>query len=214
MSDNIDSKSGEGLDTPDGVELTLSAETSESTEASYTGYITILLMALAVVMFGRIHFNENSSGLRPDIFNHNVPWDAKAELKDDRTPYEKGMAGYKKACVACHQVDGNGLPGQFPPLAGSEWVNGPKEISINVVLNGLAGPIEVKGTKFNGAMPPLGGALSDEQFANILTFVRGNKDWGNESSEVTAEDVKAVREAAKGKGQWNGPALLKLHPLK
>ncbi len=95
-------------------------------------------------------------------------------------------------CATCHQVDGKGLPGTFPPLAGSELLTGPVEKPIAIVLHGLTGPVPVSGTEYNGMMMPWG-TLSDEQIAAILTYERSS--WGNTASAVTPEEVAAVRKA-------------------
>jgi mono/diheme cytochrome c family protein len=86
-----------------------------------------------------------------------------------------------------------GAPGQFPPLAGSEWVNEsePGRV-IRAVLNGLQGPISVHGQNFNNVMVPWN-SLSDEDIAAVITFVRQNKEWGNTASAVTPAQVQAVR---------------------
>jgi mono/diheme cytochrome c family protein len=98
-------------------------------------------------------------------------------------------------CAACHQASGQGMPGAYPPLAGSEWLNGNPEVPIRIVLHGLQGPITVKGASFNSAMTPFADQLSDAEIAAILTYERSS--WGNHSSGVTAEQVKTVREATK-----------------
>jgi nitrite reductase (NO-forming) len=122
----------------------------------------------------------------------------------------KGAKVFSDVCAACHQSTGQGLAGQFPPLAGSEWVleEGPNRI-IRLVLNGIAGPIEVKGVPFNNAMPPWKEVLNDDQIANVLTYVRS--EWGNKAPPVTADQVKKVRAAESGKGDsWTAPDLLKV----
>jgi mono/diheme cytochrome c family protein len=93
-------------------------------------------------------------------------------------------------CMACHQANGQGIPGAFPPLAESEWVNGPAENLIRIQLRGLMGPITVKGVEYNSVMPA-NAAMSDEEIAAVLTYVRSN--FGNTSGPVTAEQVKALR---------------------
>ena len=93
-------------------------------------------------------------------------------------------------CSACHQPTGLGIPGAFPPLAGSEWVNGPVENLIRIQLRGLMGEIEVKGVKYNSVMPP-NATMSDDQIAEVLTYVRN--EWGNKGSAVTPDMVKALR---------------------
>ncbi len=102
-------------------------------------------------------------------------------------------------CAGCHQTNGQGLPGTFPPLAGhvSEILNlkGGREYLILVLLNGLQGPIEVKGMKYNGAMPAFGG-LKDEEIAALLNHIA--TAWGDakkvkDFKPFTAEEVKALR---------------------
>ncbi|PAW83768.1 MAG: cytochrome C precursor [Pedosphaera sp. Tous-C6FEB] len=104
---------------------------------------------------------------------------------------------YEMACLPCHQPEGKGLPGVYPPLAGSDWVRGDKARIIKVVLHGLTGPVTVAGQNFGHLpasvpMPSLGG-LTDDQIADVLTFVRAS--YGQQSSPVTAAEVKAVRGA-------------------
>ncbi len=104
-----------------------------------------------------------------------------------------GAAIYGANCVACHQADGKGLPGAFPPLAGSEWVTGGVDRPIAIVLHGLQGPITVSGTEYNNIMMAGGtsGAMDDQQIADVLTYVRAS--WGNSASPVTVDDVARVR---------------------
>lgn len=97
---------------------------------------------------------------------------------------------YQKTCQACHQANGEGLSPAFPPLAESEWVNGPIENLIRIQLRGLSGPITVKGVEYNSAMVP-NTAMTDEEIASVLTYVRSN--FGNNSSPVTAEQVNTFR---------------------
>ena len=103
-------------------------------------------------------------------------------------------------CYACHQQNGQGIAGQFPPLAGSDWVLGNKERLIKISMYGLMGEIEVNGVKYNNLMAPPGnpaGSLTDDQIANVLTYIRN--DWGNSASAVSAEEVATVRASLKGR---------------
>ncbi len=102
---------------------------------------------------------------------------------------------YQTYCASCHQRDGRGDSQRFPPLNGSEWVTGDKTKLIGLILNGLEGPIEVKGQTYNGVMPQHS-FLEDEQVAEVLTFVRSS--FGNKASPVAASEVGAVR---KGEGR-------------
>lgn len=114
---------------------------------------------------------------------------------------KKGSNGYS-VCGGCHQGNGGGLPGQFPPLAGSEYVLGGTERLIRITQHGLTGPVTVKGQSFNtpGGMQPFGGIMSAQDLANVLTFVRNS--WGNEATMITKEMVQKVRDEEKRASQW------------
>lgn len=101
-----------------------------------------------------------------------------------------GKAVYDQYCKVCHMENGRGVPNLNPPLRETDWVLGDKERLIGVVLNGLSEPIEINGMTFQNAMAPHN-FLSDEQVAGVLTYIRNS--FGNEASEVTAEEVAAVR---------------------
>ena len=103
-------------------------------------------------------------------------------------------------CFTCHQPNGQGLAGQFPPLAGSDWVLGDKERLIKISIHGLMGEIEVNGVKYNNVMAPPGippGSLTDQQIADVLTYIRN--DWGNSASAVSPFEVAMVRDKIKGR---------------
>lgn len=105
-------------------------------------------------------------------------------------------------CAACHQATGLGMPGAYPPLAGSEWLVNNPDVPIRIVLHGLQGPITVKGTSFNNAMTPFGDQLSDAEIAAVITYERSS--FGNHASAITAEQVKAVRDSTKSQTTpWN-----------
>lgn len=120
---------------------------------------------------------------------------------------KKGAGGYA-VCGGCHQGNGLGLAGQFPPLAGSEWVMGGTERLIRLVQHGLTGAITVKGVNYNtpGGMQGFGGAMSAGDFANVLTYIRNT--WGNEASMVTKEMVETVRAKESARTtQWTASEL-------
>ncbi|MGO4326098.1 cytochrome c [Cupriavidus sp. 2TAF22] len=118
-----------------------------------------------------------------------------------------GAAIFQGRCVACHQATGMGLPGVFPPLAGSEWVNGKDAKAAAIVLRGITGKLTVKGSAYNGAMPAFADQLNDAEIAAVLTHVRGQ--WGNSAPPVTADTVKAARaETAAMTAPFDGDAGL------
>ena len=112
---------------------------------------------------------------------------------------ETGEQVFTKYCVTCHQADGTGIPGAFPTLHETEWVNGDKGRLIRLVLRGMQGPIEVNGESFSNVMTPHA-FLTDEQVASVLTFVR--QEFGNDSDAVTAAEVAAVRSSETGEGLY------------
>src|SRR5258705_4924492 len=93
-----------------------------------------------------------------------------------------GKVVYSTTCAACHQATGEGVEGTYPPLAGSEWVNGDEAKVIRIVLHGLTGPVEVAGETYSGMMPPWGGVLKDPELAAVLTYVRSA--WGNKAAPI------------------------------
>lgn len=101
-----------------------------------------------------------------------------------------GEQVYGQVCGACHQPDGKGLPGQFPPLAGSGEYYGDAANMARIVVNGLSGEIVVQGVTYNGAMPAQG-YLTDYELAAAMTYVRHS--WGNNDGIVLPSDVAAAR---------------------
>lgn len=119
---------------------------------------------------------------------------ATAQTLEDRIKMGKNV--YTQNCAACHQPDGKGIAGAFPPLASSDWLNKDAKRAISVVKNGLSGAITVNGNQFNSVMPALG--LSEEDIANVLTFVYHS--WGNSKKVITKKDVSAVKTLAPAGG--------------
>ncbi len=104
-----------------------------------------------------------------------------------------GAALYRQHCAVCHQSEGQGVPGVFPPLAASDFLTKERERSLRAPLEGLSGEITVNGAKYNGAMPLL--VLDDESIAALMTWIGGN--LGNSVPEFTAEEVTKVRAKTK-----------------
>ncbi len=129
----------------------------------------------------------------------------------DKEQFLRGAEVYLRDghCGTCHQKDGNGLPEAFfPPLAGSEWVQGSEDRLIKLTLHGLIGPIEVKGLKYPGAVPMTPFKfLSDAEVADVLTFVRNA--FGNSSAPVSPQSVQKIRQATKDQPSFYQAADLK-----
>ena len=109
---------------------------------------------------------------------------------------EPGKPIFIKYCLACHQANGSGVPGMFPPLIKTNWVENDKTRLIGIILKGQVGEIEVNGRVYKGAMPSHQ-YLNDEQVADVLTYIRSN--FGNSADSVTPLEVSKVRNQLKAK---------------
>jgi mono/diheme cytochrome c family protein len=141
---------------------------------------------------------DTSSSAAPS--SSNAPG-ASNTVADGATIYQR--------CATCHQTNGEGLAGTYPPLAGSEWVNASEPTAaIRVVLHGLQGPVTVHGQTITGIMPPFGTGvpMSDAAVAAVLTYERSS--WGNKAAAVTPEMVAHERAAtANQQGPWSADQL-------
>jgi len=133
---------------------------------------------------------------------------AAAEQVAELTPAEKGKKIFSANCATCHQANGLGVAGQYPPLAGSEIVNGGARRPVMIVLKGLQGPLTVKGQHFGSAvMQPWEKTLNDQKIADVLTYVR--QEWGNTGGPIAPEGVGALRKELGGRAEsWTEPDIL------
>jgi mono/diheme cytochrome c family protein len=165
-----------------------------------------------LVFLGMLYLDRYGGGFETRVY---APFKTLAEV-DAAQPMDpvaieraKGKRVYQATCMLCHQPNGGGTPGQFPPLDGSEWVNGPVARLIRIPNNGLQGPITVKGENWTAAMPNMGAALSDDDFAALLTYIRS--EWSNKSGPVKVDDVKKVRADISSRTEpWTAPELLQV----
>jgi putative heme-binding domain-containing protein len=121
----------------------------------------------------------------------------------------QGEAIYAVTCYSCHKGDGLGQRGQAPPLADSEWVNGPVEPLVKIALHGLRGPVTVRGEEWNLQMPGLGGSgvMTDARLAAVLTYTR--RAWDNYGAPVEPAEVAEIRHRTSGRTTaWTVAELL------
>jgi mono/diheme cytochrome c family protein len=165
--------------------------------------IWLIVVLFLLVYWGAVYFDEHGGWFDSQVY---TPYVSAEQLKDfqvsgGENPFERGRKLYTSTCFVCHGPNGLGAPGTFPPLAGSDWVNEPQPgRMIRIVLQGFSGPgLKVNGQPFNtgSAMVPWASALSDDDIAAIITYVRGNKEWGNHAGPVTPEQVHAIRDKVK-----------------
>jgi mono/diheme cytochrome c family protein len=113
---------------------------------------------------------------------------------------------YAAQCLACHQANGQGVPGVFPPLAGSEWVVGDERVLANILLHGVNGQITVAGVAYQGAMPAFK-QLGDAELAALASHIRSQ--WSNQAAPLTAELLAKERKASTRTTPFVGGAELK-----
>ena len=189
--------------TPDSPQRATSVEAAEPVAGNAEVPIWIILLLAVLFCWGMFYVDKFGSWFNPEVFE---PYETYADVSQAQ-PYDPeaafravGESTFNKSCALCHQSSGLGKEGQFPPLAGSDWVQaeGPNRIG-RIVLNGRGGPIKVEAANgavaLNASMAPLGGTYSDEELAAALTYVR--QQWGNKGSKITPEQIAAIRTAIK-----------------
>jgi len=173
----------------------------------------LVFLAMALLGWGGYYLGIYNGGFRGDVYVEQIGQVRPGAAVAPAAPEDPMVAGRRvyNNCMSCHQKDGEGVPGAYPPLAGSEWVGGSAEVLAGIVLHGLEGSITVLGEPYNNAMPGWG-RLSDEQIAAVLTYVRGS--FGNRSAPVSAELVATVRSATTGRSRpWRAAELAGLQAL-
>ncbi|MBI5388583.1 MAG: cytochrome c [Verrucomicrobia bacterium] len=177
-----------------------------------TQLLVIVLLGF-MVYWASGYIDDNGGRFDPIVYEpYGSTNDLAAFFATDDGAAARGKTVFKTFCAPCHMESGLGDSTRFiPPLAGSEWVNtdGPNRI-VRIVLNGLQGPITVKGQSYGGAaMLPWRDVLNDQDIAAVLTYVRS--EWGNKGAPVTPEDAKKVREATAARSEnWTADELLKV----
>ena len=185
-------------------------------EEPQEGYSPIPLFILgfvsAIIFIGSIYIVRYRGGFDPLAYDERFEpsMAGGTAVKVALDPMAEGKKLFNANCAACHQQNGQGVPGAFPPLAESEWVTGSDERLIRVLVNGLSGPVTVKGAQYNGAMPAFGVGSgynwSDERISHVATYIRAS--FGNTAPAIAPERVTEVRNASGGrKTPWTASEL-------
>jgi mono/diheme cytochrome c family protein len=118
----------------------------------------------------------------------------------EQARFAEGQQQYAGLCASCHQARGTGLAGVAKSLVGSPWVLGPPVRLVRIVMHGKEGQM---------LMPPVGGSMTDDQMANVLTYIR--RAWGNAASPVSPAEVSEVRGATMGRNRpWTEDELSRI----
>lgn len=183
------------------VHAQLLREKAEPTEGFSPVPIFVLFVFSALIFTGGIYIGEHTAGFSPLAFDVTKGAAAAGPQGPAKAadPMVAGRRLFNQNCVACHQMSGTGMPGIYPPLAGSEFVTGSEERLVRILLHGLQGPLVVNGANYGQAAMPAFGPQSgyrfnEERIAQVLTYVRGS--FGNNAPPVTPEKVKEIMAAA------------------
>jgi len=177
----------------------------EEPQEGFSPVPIFLMFAFAALCFwGGIYLVHYSGGFEANAFSPYYDPGANRPAPVEMTLLERGFKVYNKQCLKCHQANGEGVPGVYPPLVASDWVTGHPEVVSRILINGLNGPIEVKGSTYNGNMPAFGSSglgLSDKDIASVITYIR--QEWGNAASDVTVETIAQYSSLYAGRTtQW------------
>ncbi|MDF1656445.1 MAG: cytochrome c [Verrucomicrobiales bacterium] len=175
--------------------------------------LTVMVIGALILILGGGHLFSSSNGFSSGIYiSDNYQPEPRPSLGGDEAAAEQvawiedWMSDGKKVynnCIACHQASGLGIPGQFPPLVGSEWVDQGTARLGAIMIHGINGPFKVAGQTYNQLMPAWNN-LSDEKIAQVVTYIR--REFGSlqegDDGVVTIEMIKAAREQF---GSHSGP---------
>lgn len=175
-----------------------------------------LVIAFGLFFFwAQMDLEKNGGGFHSKVYAPFVSYEQvlMANPKPAAVPlFESGAILYARNCSPCHQNNGQGTPGLFPPLAGSDWVNaaGPDRL-IHIVLYGLQGPVMVNGQEYRSAMPQWKDQMRDTEIAAVLTYIRQKSEWGNQGTGVSPDRVSAIRQSDSARDTyWTAEELLRL----
>jgi mono/diheme cytochrome c family protein len=167
----------------------------------------LMMLIGAIAMWALNNIFSTPSGELTEYGDQRTVADLRPPVLTSGASKVDGKQIYSGKCAGCHQANGAGVAGVFPPLVGSEWVTGDEKILTKILLHGINGEIEVNGKSYKGVMPAWG-MLSDDEISGVITYIRS--DWGNTSSPVTSATVKTQREATKDQqGPYEGGRALK-----
>jgi mono/diheme cytochrome c family protein len=176
-------------------------EQFEPSEGQQRVPITLFLFFVGLAMWAGYYLSEYDGNFQANVYDGPDAFrlmdlsqsGEKQERKID--PLLLGKRIYNN-CISCHQASGEGVVGQYPPLNQSRWVLGDDRILAKILLNGLNGPIEVRGATYNAQMPAWK-QLSDRDIAAVLTYIRSA--WDNDAPAVAEETLASVRAETVGK---------------
>jgi len=206
LSDPVESE----LSTLD-IHQALMREASEPDEAFDPGPLWFWLITVAAIVVGSFYLGKHmgafSTQTHIGFLQPGQTPNAEAAGQTTEKAQVSGATIYTSKCSVCHQANGQGMPGVFPPLVKSEYVLGDPTIPVRIVLHGMQGPVEVLGQTYHGAMPAWANQLNDDEIAAVVSYVR-NELGGNTAEPVDADFVAKLRqETAEQKAPYTAEEL-------
>ena len=186
-----------------------SRENKDPTERTQPMPFVAGLVVLLMVLIGATYLLFSDDFGAPHLGDRRTLVDLSAPDKSAAAPVAKldGALLYASHCVACHQANGQGLPGVFPPLAGASWVTGDERVLAHILVFGVSGELVVNGSTYMGSMPSFA-KLSDAELAALASFIRGN--WSNQAAPVTPQTVAQARASVRSGPYQGGQELQSL----
>ncbi len=177
-------------------------ERQEPEELNNPVPLPLLIFFLGVIAWGAVYYFRDITSAQGAP---TATGDRRSSIVVDPNAAVDGAAVFAGNCAACHQAGGQGLPGVFPPLLGSEWVVAANaQIPIQILLHGISGPLTVAGAQYAGVMPAFG-QLSDAELAAVISHLRSS--WGNAAAPVSAADIAKARSDLERSGPWSEAEL-------
>lgn len=152
--------------------------------------IILIFLFAGVCFWGGIYIVNHGGNFRWDAYDPDYNYHDAVVSIPEKSLFEIGQKVFTNQCAQCHQADGQGVIGVYPPLVASQWVTGHQEVLARILINGMNGKVLVLGKTYNGNMPafgPSGLNLKAKQIAGVLTYIR--QEWGNAASEVTEDTM-------------------------
>lgn len=158
--------------------------------------LPVLMIAVALALWGVFTLLDNGKAVTVGRAERSD------QIADQHASRQDSAALFASRCATCHQRNGSGVEGAIPPLASSPFLKASPDVAMNILLNGIDGPIRVGDATFEGHMPSFASVLSDADIVRLVTYVRGT--FADRDDLLTEGDVATARLLAGRRGSWQG----------
>ena len=180
-------------------------EMEEPKDGSTATPVAFILMCFFFTAWGGYYIADNPGSWSGQEYNEKPNHTAFSGPAAPTDPMQLGKEVFG-ACTQCHQSDGEGVAGTYPPLVASEYVTGDERRLAAILVNGINGPFVVNGKPYSSEMPSWRSYFNDEELAALMTYIRNT--WGNKAPAVSKDTVAKVRaELAGVSAAWTAETL-------